>query len=308
MTTNRPEFRMGVALCAAGVFVVLFSASVSGANMASAEAKHRTVYSLEELVAGKFYAAGMKGRMKMLVPDPGTDATDFVSIYQQMIDSGMDVDAWDFGVVAAFTPSASYANVRYHIDGGDLITATEMAREGTPKHLTIVYPWGNEAFTSGKVEPFVALGSKAQIGGGEIAYRFVDSYFSIAGDEPTLTLEGTPISMQLAMIEDKYAASHWADLLKWVSDSDTSSPAPKDDEHGPTASEEKQPQEVIDCFRAYKPWSECYSMMAFEDGALPAYVGDGFKGFYADVFKPDETTVHSIWVPSPAELLTSPSD
>ena len=307
MATNRPEFRMGVAPCVAGVFVVLFSAGVSGANMASADAKHRTVYSLEELVAGKFYSAGTKGRMRVLVPDPGTDATDFVSIYKQMIGGGMDTDAWDFGVVAAFTPDASYADVRYRIDGGDLITAAGMEKQGATNHLTIVYPWGNEALTSGKVEPLVALGSKAQIGTGEIAYRLVDTYFSIAGDEPTLTLEGTPISMQLAMIEDRYASSHWADLLKWVSDSDTSSPAPKDDDKGAAASEEKLPQQVIDCFRAYKPWSECYSMMASEDGTLPAYVGDGFKGFYADVFKPDETTVHSIWVPSPAELLTSPS-
>lgn len=304
MATNRPKVCRGIAPSVAGVLVMLFSAGVLGPNMAVADADRQTVYSLEALVAGKPYSAVTKGRMRVLVPDPGTDATDFVSIYEQMIDGEMDADAWDFGVVAAVTPGASYADVRYRIDGGHLITAAGMANQGATSHLTIVYPSGNAALTSSKVEPLVALRSKAQIGAGETEYRLVDSNFSIAGDKQTLTLEGTTISMQLAMLEDRYASLRWADLVKGVSDSAPSSPEPKGYDKGAAASEEKPRQKVIDCFRGDKPWSECYNIM--EDGTPPANAGDGFKGFYDGVFKPDKATVHSIWVPSPAELLTNP--
>ena len=212
MPTNRPVFRKGVAPCVAGVFVALFSAGASGAKMPMGDPQHREVYSLAELMAGKYGPARTEGWMKVLVPDPGMDATDFVSIYEQIIEDGIRADEWGFGVVAAFTPASSYTDVRYHIDGMDLMIAAGMEEQAASKHMTIVYPWENEAFTLGKVEPLMALSLEGQASEGEIAYRLVDSYFSIAGDEPTLTLEGTDISMQLAMIESSYETSHWDDL------------------------------------------------------------------------------------------------
>ena len=77
--------------------------------------------------------------MRVLVPDPGTDATDFVSIYEHISKGGIRADEWDFGVVAAFTPVSSYADARYHIDAMDLIIAAGMEEPVASKHMTIVY-------------------------------------------------------------------------------------------------------------------------------------------------------------------------
>ena len=276
--------------------------------MSPGDAEHRGFYSLVELMAGNWDPAEAGGWMTVLVPDPGTDVTDIASIYELMIEGGMPADEWDFGVVTTYMPPPPYGDVKYEIKGMELEFAGGMKENVASKHMTVAHPWGNETFTPSKVEPLVALDWKAQAGEGEIAYRLVNSYFSIEGDEPTLTLEGTPISMQLAMIQDKYASSSWVDLLQWVSDPGTATPAPepKDDGRETAGGEDELPQEVVRCFRTDKPWSECYNMMASEDGTSPVYVGEGFKGFYSDVFKPDEITVRSPWVPSPAELLTTP--
>ena len=65
----------------------------------------------------------------------------------------------------------------------------------------------------------------------------------------------------------------------------------------------KLPDDVKQCIRDGKPWSDCYNLL-FRN-ADDKQVGDGFSGFHQHLFAND-ADVGSIWVPTPAELATRP--
>ena len=59
------------------------------------------------------------------------------------------------------------------------------------------------------------------------------------------------------------------------------------------------PGDVADCIRQKRPWSDCYNL-------LPDVkkVDKGFVGFHEGVYAYDDKKIGSIWVPTPAELIT----
>ena len=59
------------------------------------------------------------------------------------------------------------------------------------------------------------------------------------------------------------------------------------------------PGNVVDCIRRAQSWSECYNL-------LPDVkkVSEGFVGFHEGVYDYDSKRIGSIWVPTPAELIT----